>query len=313
MKRQAVWTMVIAIAALAGRSLAEVEIQNIPLLCDPIVIYQAYAGDSTGLDIFQEGLLGTGADVITAQPGILSIVPDMNLDGTIDWRAFTRAEIEDEIHIKGVVITKTEPEDFFDCPDIPGLRGPRTIILTQGDVRLWWPLVYEAPGTTFQLKITWYTAVRKQYPGEPEPAYAHQDIFQWIVQVDFEHLLDLLALLHIFPFGTDEVPLISDELLVSLQSVLEAPGPPRVWSALLTGELTQLVEEAETAFDTHQYTTARARMEEFQTVVADACIGESPPFPLPTGPSTGIAETLENPACCKLVLDAQWILDNVIP
>ena len=314
MKRHILWITGLAIAALAGRSLAQVEIQNIPLLCAPIVVYQAYAGNSTGLDLFQAGLSGTGADVITAQPGILSIVPEKNPDGTFDWRDFTRAEPGDVIHVKGVALTKTEqPEAWYDCPDIPGLRGPRTIVLTQDDARLWWPLVYEAPGTVYQLKITWYTGTRKQYPGEPEPAYAHQDIFQWEVRVDFEHLLDLLALFHGFPFGTDQVPLISDETLVSLQDVLEAPGPPRVWSALLIGELAQLVEEAEVAYDAAQYATARAKMLEFQTLVADACIGESPPFPLPTGPGTGLAETEENPACCKLVLDAQWILDNVIP
>jgi len=43
--------------------------------------------------------------------------------------------------------------------------------------------------------------------------------------------------------------------------------------------------------------------------VMDACITCSPPFPNPTGPGTGIANTTtENPACCKLLVDVEYIL-----
>ena len=41
--------------------------------------------------------------------------------------------------------------------------------------------------------------------------------------------------------------------------------------------------------------------------VSDACITTSPDFPVPTGVTTGIAETDENPACCKLLVDAEFV------
>ena len=321
MKRHVCWLAGLAVVALAGRSSAQVEIQNIPNVCPPITIYQAYDGNSAsntapnGTDLFLEGLLGFGADAITAQPGILSIVPDTNLDGSYDWRKFTRAQPGDVIQIKSVSLTKNELQSlFYDCTDLPPeLRAPREVTLNNGDVRLWWPLVYEAPGTTFQLKITWVTGTRKQYPGEPEPAYFHQDIFQWIVKADFDHLLSLLALFHTYPFGTDQVPLISDENLVFIESQLASPGPPRVWFPLQGGTLTTLVENARDEFIAGRYDNARTLLEQFQSAVSTACIGTSPTAPVPTGDGTGTAETLENPACCKLVMDAQWILENVIP
>lgn len=36
----------------------------------------------------------------------------------------------------------------------------------------------------------------------------------------------------------------------------------------------------------------------------------SPAFPNPTGPGTGIANTTENPACCKLLIDVEYILQT---
>jgi hypothetical protein len=44
--------------------------------------------------------------------------------------------------------------------------------------------------------------------------------------------------------------------------------------------------------------------------VMDGCIDDSPSFPNPTGPGTGIANSDENPACCKLLVDVEYILQT---
>ena len=42
----------------------------------------------------------------------------------------------------------------------------------------------------------------------------------------------------------------------------------------------------------------------------DACISVFAAFPNPTGPGTGIARHDENPACCKLLVDVEYILQT---
>jgi hypothetical protein len=56
--------------------------------------------------------------------------------------------------------------------------------------------------------------------------------------------------------------------------------------------------------------TAAFILADFELEVMDACIDVSPSFPDPTGPGTGIANSSENPACCKLLVDTEYILNN---
>jgi len=53
--------------------------------------------------------------------------------------------------------------------------------------------------------------------------------------------------------------------------------------------------------------TASLILGDFEMEVMDACISVSPLYPNPTGPGTGIAQTSENPACCKLLADTEYV------
>ncbi len=57
--------------------------------------------------------------------------------------------------------------------------------------------------------------------------------------------------------------------------------------------------------------TAGLDLEDFEMEVSDACIATSPRYPEPTGSITGIAETDENPACCKLLVDTEYVADKL--
>jgi hypothetical protein len=100
---------------------------------------------------------------------------------------------------------------------------------------------------------------------------------------------DLLELFHELPFGRDEVPLISDEdlypilqdKLSALVKLLDAASPKLTEAGLLLGD--------------------------FEMEVIDRCITVSPAKPNPRGLGTGIANTDENPACCKLLADAEFV------
>ena len=272
--------LLVAIPAMAAR------VASIPITHEPDLVYQAYDGDSNGTDVEFLGYNGTGADVITAVPGVLSIVPGTN------WANFVGAAQEDPAvgyTIKNVVLCKEHPS-IIQCADV----FPAGIICQQGtpNIRLWWPLMYEVPGTTWTLTILYGTSVPYDDDGTggPNPAgYVHTEVWQWQVDASLDSLENLMELFHELPFGLDEVPLISDEVLYpilmdkidAIEEAVEATEPDTVTAGLILGD--------------------------FEMEVMDACIPVSPMTPAPTGPGTGIANTVENPACCKLLADAEFI------
>ena len=254
-------------------------------------VYQAAAGDSEENVTAFLGYNGTGDDVITAVPGVLSIVPQ----GTADtaWANYIGAAqvtpTPVDYTIKNTTLVKQTPE-YTQC------RGvfPQHTVTQQGtpNIRLWWPLMYEVPSTTFTLTILYGTPTLYDDDGAgPNPAaWAHVEQWVWHVDTDLPHLQRLIALFHELPFGKDEVPLISDEELYEA--------------------LQDKVADAITAYEAGDTATAASILADFELEVMDACISSSPAYPNPTGPGTGIANTDENPACCKLLVDIEYILQT---
>lgn len=231
-----------------------------------------------------------GTAVITAAPGVLSIVP-----GGDKWQNFVGAfhsttdnpfPTNGNVTIKNVTLTKT-CVDFTQCHGI----FPTTPVVQQGtvNIRKWWPLMYETPSCEFELTILYGTDVLwSDAPGINPPAWVHAEQWKWHVDTNLLKVIQLLDLFRELPFGKDEVPLISDESLYPI--------------------LVQLLLDAQQAYDVPDYPTAAEKILEFELAVMDACIGESPITPNPTGIYTGIAQTNENPACCKLLVDMEYIL-----
>ena len=258
-------------------------------------IYQAYPGysSSTSTGALDRGFAGyedqtETPDNITAVPGILQIIP-----GDLSWSNYVAAAQPDgtSYTIKNVTFQKNTPA-YTQC----GLDQngnpifPAHTVTQQGtsNIRLWWPLMYEVPSTTFTLTILYGTGALFQDDPINPPAWAHVEQWIWHVDADFESLANLLALFHELPFGKDEVPLISDETLYE--------------------ELQLKIAAAEAAHIAADKATAAAIHAEFELEVMDACISVSPSFPNQNGTGTGIANTTENPACCKLLVDTEYIL-----
>jgi len=268
----AVALIVVSAPAMAGRLTA------VPITHPEIQVYQAYPGNSLGLDLEQLGYAGFGADVITAVPGVLSIVPGTN------WSNFINSTVP--YTIKNVVLRKQTPP-IIQCADV----FPVKTISQQGtpNIRLWWPLMYEVPGTTWTLTILYGTsvAVDDDGPGPNPPGYVHTEVWSWHVDANLQSLQTLMALFHALPFGLDEVPLISDEVLYPV--------------------LQQKITDVIAFLDAQDNISASLLLGDFEMEVMDACIATSPAFPNPTGPGTGIANSFENPACCKILADVEYI------
>ncbi len=243
--------------------------------------FQAYPGDSNGASTNYMGYKGKSGDTIAAVPGVLSIVPGDK------WANFvTAAQVGVDYGIKNVSMIKQTPT-VAQCADV----FPARRIAQQGtaNTRVWWPIMYELPGTTWTLTITYGTNQPwdDDGPGPHGPSYFHSDTWEWRMDASLESMRNLLVLFHELPFGLDEVPLISDEVLYPqlLQSI------DAVIANYVAGDLVN----------------AGFGLGDFEMTVMDACIASSPAKPWPKGPGTGIANSDENPACCKIMVDAEYI------
>lgn len=272
--------LVVAVPAMAARPAVD------PYVHETVEVYQAYpcTGSPTPAmptcgALGYAGYAGFQGGTISAVPGILSIVPGTN------WSNFVAAaQVMVPYTIKNVVLNKTTPT-IIQCAD----QFPAHQVNQQGtpNIRLWWPLMYEVPSTVWTLTILYGTPTAWADPANPgEPAYVHTEVWSWHVDANFQSLAALIDLFHQLPFGKDEVPLISDEVLYPA----------------LQAQLAQVV-----SFWPNHPDAAGLALGEFEMMVMDACITVSPMTPDVTGPTTGIASTFENPACCKLMADAEYI------
>lgn len=289
--------LILCIAVIAAPALAAKVTST--AIVHAMTVYQAYPGTSSprvtdgAINACWLGYLPQGSDTITAVPGILCIDP-----GCQDWCNYVAAAQADPLvgyTIKNTTLVKATPP-FIQCgkDDEDNPIFPAHTVTQQGtpNIRQWWPLMYEVPGTTFTLTILYGTGALFDDDGlgPNPPAWAHVEQWIWTVSADFESMGNELALFHEVPFGKDEVPLISDETLY---------------------ETLQLkISAAHAAFTAGDLATASFILADFELEVMDACIDESPAFPNPTGPGTGIANTDENPACCKLLVDTEYVLQT---
>ena len=208
--------------------------------------------------------------------------------GSPDWRNFvTAAQQAQPYVIKNVSLEKRTPQ-VVQCADMFPSHVVRQTHTS--NIRLRWPLMYEVPGTVWTLTITYGTPSPVHLPGEPAgtASYVHQDVWSWVLKVDVDDIKALLVVFRQLPFGKDEVPLISDESLYS--------------------ELQAKLDAVKSAIAAEDAATAAMWLTDFELEVMDACITVSPGEPRPGGPGTGIANTEENPGCCKLMLDAETLL-----
>jgi hypothetical protein len=302
--------MVMSVPALSAR------LANGPVTHPPITIYQAYCGatcEGVGNQVFQ-GLNGFGADVIEAVPGILAINPGgtQPLDG---WPNFVSASqvpfgatLYSGAAIPGSPKTAIAPGPFALPWTVTNVSMRKTVptyictvaiggagVLQQGsaNIRLWWPLMYELPGTTWTLTISYKTTLWNDGGFGPTglpnlDSTTHQNVWTWTVGVTLDSMERLVDLFHELPVGSCQVPLINGrDLYESLEAALDNLETYEDASGVIV-PTPQMAED---------FTTFILLLEDScLTVDCGTCSSD-----------LGIRNTSENPACCKLLADADFL------
>lgn len=224
------------------------------------------------------GYNAPSGDPITAVGSVFQIVP-----GGKDWPNFVAAAQAGVSYTIKTVELRKQPMSVFQCVDV-FKTGPVVQAGTR-NIRLWWPLIYEAPGTTWTLTIVYGTGSPYKGPNDKSPTYVHTEKWTWELTTDLTDIQNLVRALHTIPLATCEVPLISNEALYS-----------------------DLLNKLDMANNSSDSAVQAALLSEIELMVADSAITNCPLNAASKGATTGIAQTVENPAVCAILVSVEYIL-----
>jgi hypothetical protein len=285
-------------------------------------------------------------DAVSVIPGILCL--DTKSDGTLNLDAFAtcnanKGEFQPFVQSFRLVKTVAGSHKAPMCYGDPSATSPAmkpAVYYQFGSkgVRTWWTLKYTSPGTTFCLELT--VRCLQPIPGAPGRTrpVLHIDRWCWKVVVSPDILPLVIQMLASSPLSVLEFPCIADEgVLAELVSRAAALQEAVNLEA-------DLGEQQAAFFDLEFYIMDQCLMADwfapqFQDGLAlrddgkaflvstipgnhpttdPSTYGSPPsngnwsPFPDPTSqtPDGGIVDTWEDPCCCKLLADVEWIGTN---
>jgi hypothetical protein len=183
-------------------------------------------------------------------------------------------------------------------PKCPGVFPGASFIQFGTGIRTWWALKFTPPGTTFTLEVTTRCLGQAgtRFFGQTS---IHIDRLVFQVCVTPESLLALIDVFHAEAIGTSEIPCIAaEDVFLSLRLAI----------ARITCQTTQQLQQ-DKLFEAEALVVAFCAFGD--CFVAEDFFGTFPPsndidLGGAFGP-TGILDTIENPCCCKLLVD----LDNL--
>jgi hypothetical protein len=223
----------------------------------------------------------------------------------------------------------------FKCPDVYGTPHfdkdgnliPYRYIQFGTGVRTWWSLNFTQPGTKFLLQVVSACQVPNPGPNTPNNTRTvmHADSWRWRVVADVITLRYVIDLMHSPAVSTLEVPCILGEdmydALIAAQVKLKAAIDARDQAVTDFDKNAKLTDVANAIFDMEALIVANCLfVEVLNPLVAFPGPDQfgAPNFQPPgnlaqtvffgSGSAVaGIIDTIENPCCCKLLVDLEWI------
>jgi hypothetical protein len=224
----------------------------------------------------------------------------------------------------------------FKCPDVYGLPHfnadgvlqPYQYIQFGTGVRTWWSLNFTQPGTRFLLEVVCVSTVPARDaqgnvipPGAPGFGFTrtqiHLDQWRWRVVADVHTLRYVIELMHGGAISTLEVPcILGEDMYDALVKAQE-----RLRDAIRSTSDTRLTDIGNAIFDFEALIVANCLfVEVLNPIVAFPGPDQfgAPNFQPPGNLAqtvffgqgsavAGIIDTIENPCCCKLLVDLEWI------
>lgn len=252
-----------------------------------------------------------------AAPGILSLRRTDSL--VLDANSFVvippgqRAPC----YIQSYRLIKEVPGSFK-CPDVYGEPHfdakdnlvPYRYYQFGAGIRTWWSLSFSQPGTRFILEVVSVC----QAVADSSPR-VHKDVWIWRVVASADTLLAVIDLMHGAAISTLEVPcVLAEDMYLALRS------------AALRLKATQaggsLVDIGNSIFDMEALVVSNCLFIEVlrPTLVYPGSMQFGQPSFQPPGnlaqsvfigtegsTIAGLVDTIENPCCCKLLVDLEWI------
>jgi hypothetical protein len=234
------------------------------------------------------GAAPSGEPNTRAAAGVLSLAQTDDL--VLDASRFATCPSGSDAFVQSFRLIKRIPGS----DKCPNTYRKDTFYQFGSNVRTWWTLIYTQPGTTFSLELT----VRcLDLLGRPT---LHKDIYIWQVVATLESLLNVIDVLHSGAIGTTEIPCISSEdVYRSLVGAVEA----------IHDNLEPRNAAQDALFE------AEAILLSF-CCFTDCFIPEdvfSASYPPGNAMQfgdygfTGVIDTIENPCCCKILVDLEYI------
>jgi hypothetical protein len=211
----------------------------------------------------------------------------------------------------------------FKCPDVYGIphfddKGnllPYTYFQYGSGVRTWWSLNFTQPGTKFILEVVSVCRSTNGATGVVGSAVVHTDRWTWRVTATVETLAQLIEVMHGGAVSTLEIPCILAEDMYD--ALVKARG--NLATAVAGGDRTAI---GNAIFDMEALIVSNCVFAEvlnpIEAFPGPAQFGQpnfQPPGNLAqrvvigqvaTG-MAGIIDTIENPCCCKLLVDLEFI------
>ena len=272
---------------------------------------------------FLNGATQTPNSAATAVPGILCFAKNLNTTpARINANAFATCNANERFRaVQAVNLTKTIPGSFkcdaFGMPRVDPNTGAttpaQTLFQDANHLRTWWTLRFTQPGTKFVLDVV--TLCDQLGPGGvSRGTLFHIDRWVWIVVADVRTFPVVVDLLHQDAVGTFEIPCILAEDVVSnirslfgsFQTAVGQNNRNGIFNGLIDLEayiaLNCLLTEVavpELIFPGAPSQTGPTYQPPGNQAKLDTVFGTGRPF--------GILDTTENPCCCKLLADLEFM------
>jgi hypothetical protein len=298
-------------------------------------IVQTFGQGISPNNCFLNGSTQVPAAATTAVPGILCLAKNLNANPPrINTNAFATCTGTERFGaVQAVTLNKVVPGSFkcdaFGMPRVDPNTGAvspaSTYFQDANHLRTWWTLRYTQPGTKFILDVVVVCFLPNGAPS------FHIDRWVWIVVADVRTFPFVVDLLHQDAIGTFELPCIVAEDVVSTIRTIFGNFSAAVGSNNRNAIFNNLIDlEAYIALNcllvevavpelifpgTVGGSTGQTGQTQGQVPVGGQQGGTYQPpgnqakldTVFGTGRPIGILDTTENPCCCKLLADLEFI------